>query len=196
MTCVAAIVDNERKIHFGSDSLASDMHAKTVLTDAKIFHLGEMIVGFAGSFRSAQILQYQMPLPERAEGQSDMDFLVNSFVSLARVILYENGLAQPQIGHSVIEGEFILGYRGKIYRMQSDFSIIHACDDFIAIGDGGESAAAVLHATKLLDLPPIDRLEMALDATEYQIKSVQRPFHFVSVDEAGAPFLMDDRIDE
>jgi len=186
MTCVVAIVDKTNNIHIGSDSLASDSHTQTVMTDSKIFMLGEMIIGFAGSFRSAQLLRHAMALPGREESQEDMEYLVTSFLQSVRIAFMDGGILRTQEGVEEFDGEFIIGYRGKVYHLQGDFSLLHSIDDFMAIGEGGEAAGAVLYATKnMKNLKPTDRLTLALDAASYQITSVKPPFHLKSVDVDG-----------
>ena len=186
MTCVVAVVDKAKNIHFGSDSLASDSYSQSVMTDSKIFMLGEMIIGYAGSFRSAQVLRHAMALPGREESQEDMEYLVGSFLHSVRIAFAEAGILRIQDCVEDFEGEFILGYRGKIYYMQGDFSLIHTVDDFCSIGEGGDSARAVLYATRAMKtLKPIERMTLALEAASYNITSVKPPFHFKSVDMDG-----------
>lgn len=186
MTCIVSIVDKDNNIHVGSDSLASDDHSQTIMTAAKIFMCGEMVVGFAGSFRAAQVFQHAMTLPERGELAEDMEYLTTSFISALREAFMMAGLLPMEgIGEEAFEGEFLLGYRGKIYRMQEDFSILHAVDDFLSIGSGGEAASAVLFATKKLEMTPHERMLLSLEATSYQITSVKPPYHFFSIDEDG-----------
>ena len=185
MTCVVAIVDSSNNIHMGSDSLASDSHSQTIMTDSKLFMIGELLVGFAGSFRSAQVLQYQMFLPERGELQEDMEYLVASFIPVLRTVFADNGLGDDILGSDGFDGEFLLGYRGQVYKMQNDFSLIVAKDDFVSIGAGGEVSSAVLYATKDMDIAPTDRLELALKSSAYQITTVKEPFHFICVDSDG-----------
>jgi len=183
-----AIVDEQKSIHMGSDSLASDSHSQTVMTNPKLFMVGELLVGFAGSFRSAQVLQYQVPLPDRGELQEDMEYLITSFIPVVRHVFSENGLYIIDIdGAEKFDGEFILGYRGKIYRMQNDFSLLRAVDDFVSIGAGGEAASAVLYATKDLKMNALTRLETSLQSAAYQIVTVKGPFHYTSVDLYGEP---------
>ena len=185
MTCVVAIVDEDKNIHMGSDGLASDSHSQTIITDPKFFFVGEMLIGFAGSFRSAQVLQYQAFLPDRTELQEDLEYLIGSFIPAVRDVFAANGLYNVHDGAEIFEGEFLIGYRGKIYKMQNDFSLIHAVDDFAAIGAGGEVGNAVMYATNQMQLTCYERLALALESSAYQISTVKAPFHYISAAEDG-----------
>ena len=188
MTCVVAVVDEHGGIHFGSDSLGSDGHTCTVLSDPKIFQNGEFLMGFSGNFRLGQLLRYSLTPPPRLEDQDTKEYLCTSFIdSVKQALAHGDYSIGPSLNDDEIDnvssmrGDFLIGYRTQIFVIQSDFSLIHAVNDFAGIGSGSESANAVLYATRNLGLNPIDRLHMALDAAAYQINSVKPPFHFLSL---------------
>ena len=57
MTCVVAL-RTDHSILLGSDSLASDTDIGVHRVDPKVFRLGEFGIGYGGSFRFGQIVQY------------------------------------------------------------------------------------------------------------------------------------------
>lgn len=187
MTCVVAVVEGDGSIHFGCDSLGSNGHSQTVLTDPKIFRNGESLIGFTGSFRMGQLLQHSFVLPDKTEGQTEKEYLVTSFMDSARMTFKLGGFGYHADGDfneegGDVGGDFLLGYRGNLYMIQSDYALLHAVDDFAAIGSGEEPANAVLFATRGLGMDPTARLQLALEAAAYQISSVKPPFHFMSMD--------------
>jgi len=149
-----------------------------VLSDPKIFQNGEMLIGFCGSFRMGQLLEYSLVVPGRMENQSTGDYLYNSFIDAVKSSFHIGGFggSNPNRGGDY----FLIGYREEIYIVQEDYAVLHAVDDFAAIGEGEEPANAVLYATRNIDMPAIERLSMALDAASYQIASVKPPFHFLT----------------
>jgi len=190
MTCVVGVVDEKGGVHFGCDSLGSDGHSGTILSSPKICQNGEFLFGYAGSFRGWQLLQYSLVPPARGEKETSIHYLCTSFIDTVRLTFelgrYISTISiddEDELANSVtFDGEFIIGYRGEIFLVQNDFSVLQAVDDFTAIGSGGETANAVLYATSGLELEPIDRLHLALDAAEYQITSVKAPYHFLSME--------------
>jgi len=188
MTCIVAVVSKDGDVHFGCDSLGSDGHSQTVLSDPKIYRNGEILIGFTGSFRMGQILQHSFSLPERMERQKTMDYLCNSFVEAVKISFKMAGFGYHGTDDYIdkedagdVGGLFMIGYRKEIYIVQEDYAILHAVDDFAAIGSGGEPANAVLYATRAMDMDPKKRLQLALEAASYQISSVKPPFHYLSI---------------
>ena len=182
MTCIVGIADGKGGVHIGGDSLGSDGHGGIVLAEPKIFQLGEFLIGYCGSFRMGQIIQYQFEPPAREEGQADMTYLTTAFIENVRYTLEATRFFNKDESIEEKMGDFVVGYRGEVYVVQTDLAIIHGVDDFVSVGSGSEVANAVLYATRGLELPPENRLALALDTAAYQITSVRGPFHYMSYD--------------
>lgn len=183
MTCVVGVVDDKGGIHFGCDSLGTDGHSGTIISDPKIFQNGEFLIGYAGSYRLGQLLQYSFINPERKEKQTSKQFLCTDFIDSVRLTFelghfYKESRDEESAG---FDGEFIVGYRGEIFLIQGDFSVLHATEDFTSAGAGAETSNAVLYATRNLELKPLDRLHLALDTASHHINAVKPPFHFLSL---------------
>lgn len=188
MTCIVAIAD-EDGVYFGCDSLGTDGHSVTVMSDPKIFQNGEFLIGYAGSYRLGQLLQHSLAVPAKREDQTPKQFLCTDFIDSVRITF--------DIGHfynqkyddegAGFDGEFLVGYKGDIYLVQGDFSVLHAVEDFTSAGSGSEAANAVLHVTKKLELGPMERLELALETASHQLTSVEPPFHFLTTEEDPKP---------
>ena len=180
MTCIVGIADGVGGVHIGGDSFGSDGHTGVVLAEPKIFQLGEFIIGYCGSFRMGQILQYQFEPPAREEGQTDMSYLTVSFIDMFRHTLEVTRFFTKEESIEEKMGPCVLGYRGEVYVIQDDLAVLHVVDDFVSVGAGSEVANAVLYATRELALDPVSRLGLALDTAAYQITSVRGPFHVIS----------------
>jgi len=182
MTCIVGIADGKGGIHIGGDSFGSDGHAGVILAEPKIFQIGEFIIGYCGSFRMGQILQYQFEPPSREEGQTDMSYLITSFIDHFRYTLEQTRFFTKEEPLEEKMGPCVLGYRGEVYVLQDDLAILHVVDDFVSVGSGGEVANAVLYATREIELDPASRLVLALDTAAYQLTSVRGPFHYLHYD--------------
>ncbi len=180
MTCIVGIADGKGGVHIGGDTFGSDGHSGVILAEPKIFQLGEFIIGYCGSFRMGQILQYQFEPPAREEGQSDMSYLITSFVDVFRGTLEMTRFFGKDEPLEEKMGDCVIGYRGEVYVLQEDLAIVHVVDDFVSVGSGGEVANAVLYATREIALDPASRLMLALDTAAYQLTSVRGPFHYLT----------------
>jgi ATP-dependent protease HslVU (ClpYQ) peptidase subunit len=150
MTCVVGLVDNEGGVHFGCDSLGTDGHSGTIISDPKIFQVGEFLIGYAGSYRLGQLLQYSLVIPGKKEEQTSRHFLCTDFVDAVRITFelghfYKESRDDEAAG---FDGEFIVGYRGEIFLIQGDFSVLHAVEDFTSAGSGAETSNAVLSGVR------------------------------------------------
>lgn len=181
MTCIVALKHNG-KIYMGGDSLGSDTSfSKTVRKDEKVFVNGEMLMGFMNSFRMGQILQYVMEAPERPEGISDMKYLVAHWIPELMETFNESGYRGDQSAEdhdeTRIGGTFLLGYRGVLYQIESDFQVGIPADQYAAIGCGQDLALGAMHAAMKAGIKePNKIITMALEAAEKFSGGVQRPF--------------------
>ncbi len=185
MTCIVAIKHNG-KIHMGGDSLGSAGYSKTVRLDEKVFISGDMIFGFCGSFRMGQILQYVMAHPERPEGISDMKYLVAYWIPAVIDTFNDNGFRGDKEPDDHEEtktgGTFILGYRGTVYQIDSDFQVGIPAEQYDAIGCGSDLALGAMYTAKKAGVKePTKILTLALEAAEKYSGGVQRPFVLLSI---------------
>ena len=70
MTCVIGIVDNG-KVWMGGDSAAIDSEEETITLrkDPKVFRNEDFLIGFAGTYRLGQLIQYMFNCPYRKPDQ-------------------------------------------------------------------------------------------------------------------------------
>ena len=62
MSCIVGLIDKKR-VFIGSDSYGATETCQVQRVDQKIFHVSghkNAVIGFAGSFRMGQILQYHI----------------------------------------------------------------------------------------------------------------------------------------
>ena len=174
MTCIVGIVDNN-KAWIGGDSAGVAGLSLTVRSDAKVFTTSPFVMGFTSSFRMGQLLRYQLSPPKQPEWVGDHEFMVTVFVDAVRQCLKDGGFSESDKG---VEsgGCFLVGYRGRIYQIESDYQVGEAVDGYQAVGCGHDIARGALYALSKLDIEPEDRIRTALKAAVRMSAGVRGPF--------------------
>jgi ATP-dependent protease HslVU (ClpYQ) peptidase subunit len=177
MTCIVGIAENG-KVYIGGDSAGVAGLDLTVRSDEKVFRNDEFLFGFTSSFRMGQLLRFSFYPPSRAEKMGDYKYLVTTFIDAVRSCLKTGGYATTKDGgeHG---GTFLLGYRGKLYVVDSDYQVGSAADGFASVGCGDQVAHGSLFST--IGKSPRDRIETALNAAERFSAGVRGPFTILDV---------------
>lgn len=173
MTCVAGLIHDGR-VWIGADSAGITGQDLRVRSDAKVFHNGPCVIGFAGSFRVGQILRYQFAPPKHPRGMDGHEYMVKLFVTALRITHQVSGCSSKDNEEESFEGDILVGYRGELYQIGADYQVGCYADGFAAIGTGDRVALGVLYVTKGID--PRRRLLKALEAAERFSTSVRAPF--------------------
>lgn len=162
----------------GGDSAGVAGQALTVRGDTKVFTRGAYVFGFTTSFRMGQLLRYTGSLSEPSTWDVDA-FMVQTFIPEVRTILRDGGWLLADRG---VEsgGTFLVGIRGRLYRVDGDFQIGRSVDGYDACGCGQELARGALHASRTVG-DPQERVRMALDAAAHHSAGVAEPFHLVAL---------------
>jgi len=176
MTCVAGVAE-KGKVHLGSDSCGSDGWGQTIVKAPKIFNNDNFIIGFAGSFRFGQILQYSLYLPDSFQDQSVENYMFNNFIIGLQTTLVENGHI-TEAGYP-LGGDALIGVSGRLFVLQDDFSLLEPASNYAVIGSGEHVALGVLHSMR--NRTPKKRIEAALQAAEELTVGVKSPFHYLSL---------------
>lgn len=182
MTAVAGL-EHAGKVWIGADSAVTntDNLDLDIKREPKVFVVGEFIFGFCGSGRLGQLLQYSITFPKQKRRQSDMSFLVNDFTNAARAVYKGAGhIATDGSEQESVYGDFLLGYKGKLYIAQSDFCICRSIAGYYATGSGSPYVLGSLFSTRY-DGNPKKRIETALKAAERFNAAVRAPFTIVAV---------------
>jgi ATP-dependent protease HslVU (ClpYQ) peptidase subunit len=186
VTCIVG-VEHDGGVVIGGDSAGVAGWSITVRADSKVFRNGEFIMGFTDSFRMGQLLRYSLVPPVPHTWDVDR-FMATDFVSAVRDCLREGGFARNESGNES-GGLFLVGIRGRLYRIDSDYQIGRSVDNYDAAGCGEEFARGSLHSTAGLE--PAERVRKALEAASHHSTGVCPPFHIISDrpgDESGDGF--------
>lgn len=171
MTCIVGIADGS-KVWIGADSAGVDGWNLTLRADLKVFANGPMLFGFTSSFRMGQLLQHALVIPPQHEDPDDK-WLCTSFVDAVRQCLKDGGYATTKDGAEV-GGCFLIGYRGQLYLVASDFQVAKPIEQYAAIGSGDHYALGSLHSSTG---QPKQRIQAALQAAAHFSIGVSGPFH-------------------
>lgn len=185
MTCIVGLVDNGIT-YIGGDSLGSNGYTKTVRRDKKIFKLKDTpnaILGYTSSFRMGQLLMYATGLiDKRDEPNIDHEYLVTKFIPNVIKLFEEGGYSRNNSGEKY-GGVFLLGYKDKLFKIESDFQVGETICNYDACGSGEDFALGSLHTTEGLGLSPEERIYTALKAASQFSVGVSAPYYIINTDD-------------
>ncbi|AVX04326.1 hypothetical protein MXMO3_01801 [Maritalea myrionectae] len=177
MTCIVGLVENG-DIYIGGDSAGVSGSLMTVRKDPKVCRVGDFIIGFTSSFRMGQLLAHSFEPPKHYDETDLYDYMVTSFVDAVRDCLKRGGFAR--VDSSAEEGgTFLVGYKGRLFEIESDYQVGEALSGYAACGCGREVALGALFATN--GQKPKDRIKTALEAAASLNAYVRAPFNVLSV---------------
>ena len=172
MTCIVGL-RHGNKVYLGGDSAGITGWDLMIRKDPKIFISGDYAIGFTTSFRLGQLLQFRLKLPEPPRTQSRLyPFMVNEFVEAARECLKAGGVATKE-KEAEQGGTFIVGVRGRLFTVESDYQVIEPAVPFAAVGSGAPYALGSLATSKG---SPLARVRQALAVAERFSAGVRGPF--------------------
>jgi ATP-dependent protease HslVU (ClpYQ) peptidase subunit len=178
MTCIVGLLD-KGDIYIGGDSAGVAGYSLSVRSDHKVFIRDEFIMGFTSSFRMGQLLRYRLYLPKIGKDRDIFDFMVTDFIDAVRECLKKGGYARKE--HEVESGGcFIVGYRSRIFIIDSDFQVGENNYDYAAVGCGEDIALGAMYANQ--KRPPRERITQALSAAEQFSAGVRRPFTILKLE--------------
>jgi ATP-dependent protease HslVU (ClpYQ) peptidase subunit len=177
MTCIVGLVD-KKNVYIGGDSASVAGWTSRITKLPKVFRRGPFLIGYTTSFRMGQLLQHALTVPSQGAERDDMRFMVTTFVECVRALLKDKGVAKVE-SNAESGGQFLVGYRGRLYSVQQDFQVNEMADGFDAVGSGSEYALGALAATR--GTPPVQRLKRALAVSAHFNMAVSPPFFVKSL---------------
>ena len=169
MTCIVGLIDG-KKVWLGGDRAATDGGLnRTLLKEPKIFTKGEVGFGVCGLPKVMDALKHGIDLPEQSGGD-DKGFLVKEMIPAIREGLIKLDAAGEDKspfgggGGVQFEGEILIAYRGRLYRLQGNFQLIEGEEKFASVGSGSRYALGSFEASKKV-WSAKKRVLMALEAS-------------------------------
>jgi len=180
MTCIVAVKD-DNKIIVGGDLQGSSSWEKRERADKKVFKKDNMVFGFTSSYRMGQLIQYELNIPLDNKEIETFKYMVSSFVPALQDCLKQKQYASLK-DNVLTGGTFIVGFRGRIFRIESDFQVAENVYNYDACGCG-ESYS--LGALSILDGEKINlkqKAESALKAAALFSNGVGSNFEYAELE--------------
>lgn len=177
MTCIVGL-ETENGVIIGGDSAATDGGWDISITRLnKVFRRGEFLIGYTTSFRMGQLLQYKLSVEQQKGERSDLEYLATTFIDSVRKCLKEGGFSKIE-NKQEEGGQFLVGYRKKLYLVDSDFQVNTHVDGYAAVGCGARFALGSMWNNK--HLSPEERVKQALKTAGHFSSGVCEPYFVMS----------------
>jgi len=176
MTAIAAI-SGSGKVWIGSDSAGVGGTLLQVRKDDKVFIKdNRFIIGCTSSFRMIQILKWSLNIKEQKTNISDEEFMMTIFIDTIRKAFKDKGFSKITDNEET-GGDFLVGYKGNIFEVCSDFQVAMYDANYAAVGCGGQLCLGSMFSTAELTMDPEKRIRLALTAAEAFSSGVRGPFN-------------------
>lgn len=174
MTAIVGLVE-EGRIYLGGDSACTTSVIQRQVMP-KVFHVGEMLFGYSGPVRMCQILRHAFTPPHHPDGMGVESYLATSLIDAIREIAKDKGNAYKHNEEEYTNGRFLVGYRGRLFDINADYSYLEPEAGYTCIGSGGDVALGAMYATRKMQMEPYARIKLALSAASAYCNGVRGPF--------------------
>jgi ATP-dependent protease HslVU (ClpYQ) peptidase subunit len=175
MTCIVGVVA-KGSVYIGADTLGASGYDVTVRKDEKVFKRGEFLIGFTSSYRMGQLLRYALNVPAQHPDTDIYEYMVTTFIDTVRGCLKDGGYARKE-EEAEKGGCFLVGYKGRLFKIESDYQVGESVKPYDATGCGEQYALGAFHATgnKVMTEPEAS-IRKALEAAAEFSAGVRGPF--------------------
>ena len=147
MTCCIAYKIKNKGIILVADTAGTD-NCDNQLTrvDPKLFSRDDFMFAVAGSFRLRDVLMYDFDIPKKSKNVSIDKYMRTKFINALRNTCIDKGLIKKNddTNEEELVGEFLVCYKDKIYKIESDLQVGESVDNFYIIGSGEQLAIGAL----------------------------------------------------
>lgn len=177
MTCIVGFIDAQKNTYLGGDSAGVSGLDITIRKDPKVFKKDKMIIGYTSSFRMGQLLRFKLKIPKQPLKIDNYEYMCSLFIDTVRKCLKDNGYAGIKNNEETI-GEFIVGYKGNLYKISGDLQVGISEENYSVCGCGSYYALGSLATNR--DPDPQQKVLKALQVAEKFSGGVRRPFRIVT----------------
>lgn len=190
MTCVISVTGNNGDVFLAGDSFCGDDDLVDLCKSPKVFKVGPLGVGVAGTVRSELVLVRSLyNLIPHSENEDITDsWIVHCLPDLVRNDMVEAGIdvsrEDSDSSESGKEGEYIIVFDGKTYYFDSCFGIYESRHPYVAIGAGKYLAYGALsfaHKQGALSKNPEKTVLSILDSVSVWSPKVRPPFNVIKI---------------
>jgi ATP-dependent protease HslVU (ClpYQ) peptidase subunit len=190
LTCIVGVVGASNLVWLAADSLGSGGGLKQEFSTPKLISLRaeikkdhvfqrteSIIIGYTGSFRVGNVLHKQLKIP--SVSKELYEYMVCDFVPEVMDKLDHAGCLKDD--HHIKSGQdFLVGISGRLFAVQSDFSVLEPAVGYTAIGSGQEFALGALHALETTDYNAKQVAQLAVAAASAFSTTVGGTIHVIS----------------
>lgn len=174
MTCIVGFVDNKnKKVVVGADSAGVSGLDVTIRKDEKVFKNGDFVIGCTSSFRMIQLLRFSFK-PPRIYDSEIYEYMCTEFIDAVRKSFKDGGFLQKYVDGDEKGGTFLVAYKDRLFKIDSDFQVAEAYQGYDACGCGEKYAIGSIYTTIKSD--PRTIVIDSLKCAENFSGGVQGPF--------------------
>lgn len=151
----------------GADSIGIG-ESKRIRLDSKLVQVDEFLIGFAGSFRQRDIVQYNLKLPE-------IDCDIREYLVCKFVPAFKDALKESLYEDSVCG--MLVAHRDRLFLIDCDLQVAENSNGFEAIGVASEFAMGAMHILSTQKLTANTKVLKSLNAALQFSPGVSEPFH-------------------
>lgn len=182
MTCIVAL-EHKGTAYLGSDSFMGNADSRDQTSRPKFFTKGDQfVVGFAGSFRGAQVVEHDIKFRQcRSTEDAEAYLVVEVAKKLQHVFSQVGANVKNEETQDSTDASFLICLHGKVFTLQQDYSVIRSSHGFASIGIGRDFALGALSAMVRMRLSPEEKIRRALEIATDLSPQVCGPFHIIEV---------------
>jgi len=144
MTVIVGL-EYDGSVLMGGDIQGTGWNNKVIHTQPKVFKKNGVMFGFTSSYRFGQVLEHELPDPVVPEDPTQVyRWLIT--------VLVPNIHAALKSADADKCGNALIGLKGQLWELQTDYSVLRSTRGFAAVGSGAEYAMGSVF-TSLLDKP-------------------------------------------
>jgi ATP-dependent protease HslVU (ClpYQ) peptidase subunit len=179
MTCIIAWIDKDKGAIVAGDRRGSDGWTGSKYKAPKVFKNNDFIMGYTTSFRMGQLLEHTWEPPKRMENETDQHYVYVTVVNSFRELFNKNGFGNKDNGEET-GGNFIMAYKGKLYEVQPDYSIIEDENDILSVGCGENIAFGTLAAILQYEKDYKKVLTKTYEIVSHYSEAVSKEFDYIT----------------
>lgn len=186
MTTIAALT-HDGQVYMASDSCAIDYSRAYQLNEPKILKIGPLLIGLSGYLLDHDLIRYGWTAPTQGRDEDDDRYVRWTVARSLRDFIRNQRHLDTSRGHENAGWGCLIGLRGRLYALDSDFTITPLAEPYGATGSGGSYAMGVLHALAHTNstLAPRERLDLAVQAACTLDPYTRAPVQHVTTQESA-----------
>lgn len=168
MTCIIGML-NDGIVYMTGDHIGTDGYDVELQKRSKVFKNGDFVIGYTSSFRMGQLLEHVWEPPKKPKDcKSVYTFMVKHVVpsliklfdenKFMRIVSDLDNASKRSVNGQAYGGEFLIGYKDHLFKIQSDFAVLECTRNFDAIGAGEDFAKGALGAMLEFCIPGLGNL--------------------------------------